>query len=102
MSDNQPDEPKRVSPRYTARHRHHIPGWGDTAWSEGVANGRHTHGLEEGERLGFVADCVGSPVHRHAWNISTPRRIERGYSSGPILDRTVPPPASWISKMLRR
>jgi hypothetical protein len=102
MEPQAPSTSKRASPRYTARHRHQMPGRGYTSWSEGVANGRHSHTIEDGGRLGFVGDSVGSPAHRHAWNISTPRRIERGYTSGPILDGPVVPAVSWFSRFLRR
>ena len=102
MKREQPDRSKRESPRYTARHRHNLAGRGYTVWSEGVVDGRHSHGLENSESLGFVADCVGSPVHRHAWTIGTPRRTERGYTSGPLLERALMPPVSWISRVLRR
>lgn len=102
MEIQAPPSPKRVSQRYTARHRHQLPGRGYTSWSEGVANGRHSHTIEDTGRAGFVGDSVGSPVHRHAWNVSTPRRVERGYTSGPVLDGPVTPAVSWISRVLRR
>jgi hypothetical protein len=93
---------RRPSPSYTARHRHHLPGGGDTGWSEGVANGRHSHGIDDAERQGYVEDSVGSPVHRHAWNRRTPKRTEHAYTSGPLLDRAPLPALGWISRMLRR
>lgn len=93
----------RPSPSYTARHRHHLPNGGYTGWSEGVPNGRHSHGLaEEVESQGYVEDSVGSPAHRHAWNRRTPKRTEHAYTSGPLLDRALAPASSWISRVLRR
>jgi hypothetical protein len=94
--------PHRVSPRYTARHRHYLPGWGYTSWSEGVPDGRHGHTLETAKAPGFIADSVGSPVHRHAWSVETPRRTEHGYSSGPLVPGTVAPPINWLTRVLRR
>lgn len=102
METQQTSLPKRTSPHYTARHRHHLSGRGYTTWSDGVADGRHGHAFDDGEPAGFIADCVGSPVHRHAWNVSTVRRIERGYTSGPLLERALVPAMSWISRVLRR
>lgn len=92
----------RPSPSYTARHRHHLPNGGYTAWSEGVPNGRHNHGIDDAEQQGYVEDSVGSPVHRHAWNRRTPKRTEHAYTSGPLTDRPLPPAVGWITRVLRR
>ena len=94
--------PRRPSPSYTARHRHHLPSGGYTGWSEGVPNGRHSHAIEDTEQQGYVEDSVGSPAHRHAWNRRTPKRIEHAYTSGPQLDRAPSPSAGWLSRVLRR
>ena len=93
---------RRPSPSYTVRHRHHLPSGGYTAWGEGVANGRHSHGIEDAEQDGYVEDSVGSPAHRHAWNRRTPKRLEHTYTSGPLLDRAPSPATGWLSRMLRR
>ena len=94
--------PRRPSPHYTARHRHHLPGRGYTSWSNGVIDGRHSHTTDSAEGTAFVADSVGSPVHRHAVSILTTHRIEHGYTSGPCAEGAVVPPLSWIGRVLRR
>ncbi|MGI8554103.1 MAG: hypothetical protein ACR2PL_25455 [Dehalococcoidia bacterium] len=92
----------RPSPSYTATHRHHLPGHGYTSWSEGVPNGRHSHTIAAPEEGGYIEDSVGSPVHRHAWNYRTSKRTEHGYTSGPLLERAVGSPLTWITRVLRR
>jgi hypothetical protein len=94
--------PRRSSPHYTTRHRHHLPGRGYTSWSEGVVDGRHHHSVDGTEGTTFVADSVGSPVHRHAVSILTAHRMEHGYTSGPTTDGTVVPALGWIGRVLRR
>lgn len=101
MSVQQRSAPRRVVQTYTARHRHHVPGLGYTEWSEGVPNGRHGHAIVDPERHGYVEDSVGSPVHRHAWNVTTLRRTDHGYTSGPALDRPLPAAVSWLARFLR-
>jgi hypothetical protein len=92
----------RTAAHYTARHRHRLPGGAYTGWSEGVANGRHNHGIEDSERLGYIAASVGSPAHRHAWSLHTRKRIESGYTSGPLLERPLLPAIHWIGRLLGR
>jgi len=92
----------RSTEHYTARHRHHLPGGGFTDWNEGVPNGRHSHGVAATVGFGQVADSVGSPVHRHAWNIHRRGRREQGYTSGPMLERTPPPALQWLQRVFVR
>ncbi len=92
----------RTAVHYTARHRHHLPGGGFTGWSEGVANGRHNHGVEDSERMGYIAASVGSPAHRHAWSLHTRKRIESGYTSGPLQERPFSQPIQWLGRLLGR
>jgi hypothetical protein len=84
---------------YTARHRHHLPGGGFTDWSEGVANGRHGHGVPEIDGFAQLADSVGSPAHRHAWSIHRRRRQERTYTSGPLIERAPLPAFQWLQRV---
>ncbi|SRR5579875_2255968 len=92
----------RAAVHYTTRHRHHLPGGGFTDWSEGVANGRHNHGVADSDRMGYVAASVGSPVHRHSWSLHTRKRIESGYTSGPLQERSLAQPIQWIGRLLGR
>jgi hypothetical protein len=94
--------PRRISPHYTSRHRHHLPGGGYTSWSNGVVDGRHSHTAEGADGTAFVADSVGSPVHRHAVSILTGHRVEHGYTSGPSVEDAAVPALNWISRVLRR
>jgi hypothetical protein len=102
MQVQQAQLPRRVSPHYTTRHRHHLPGRGYTSWSDGVVDGRHSHTVEAPEGTSFIADSVGSPVHRHAVSMLTAHRIEHGYTSGPAVESAVVPPLGWIGRVLRR
>src|SRR4051794_33998110 len=92
----------RAVPHYTARHRHHLPNGGYTDWSEGIANGRHSHNVGDAERQGYIADSVGSPVHRHAWNIHHRKGIGKGFTSGPLVEQTLMPALTWLSRFLGR
>jgi hypothetical protein len=89
----------RVIQHYTARHRHHLPVGGFTAWSEGIANGRHTHGLSGSDGFAQVADSVGSPVHRHAWTLHRRGRKEQGFTSGPLIERPLQPAIQWLQRV---
>jgi hypothetical protein len=102
MSVAQRPVTRRVTTTYTARHRHHLPGHGYTDWSEGVPNGRHGHALVDPDQYGHIEDSVGSPAHRHAWSIYRTKRVEHGYTSGPALDRPLPPPVGWLVRFLHR
>jgi len=102
MHVQQAQVPGGSSQHYTARHRHHLPGRGYTSWSEGVVDRRHSHTMDGAEGTTFVADSVGSPVHRHAVSILTAHRTEHGYTSGPSAERTVVPALDWIGRVLRR
>jgi hypothetical protein len=92
----------REAVHYTARHRHHLPGGGYTDWTEGVPNGRHSHGADDVDGVGHVADSVGSPVHRHAWNVHRRGRKQHGYTSGPLLERTLVPALEWLQRVFSR
>jgi hypothetical protein len=92
----------RTAVHYTARHRHHLPSGGYTDWSEGVANGRHSHEAGGVDEFGHVADCVGSPVHRHAWSAHRLGRKEHGYTSGPLLERALVPAFEWLQRVFSR
>jgi hypothetical protein len=89
-------------PHYTTRHRHHLPSGGYTDWSEGIANGRHSHGVADADHDGYVAQSVGSPVHKHAWNTHCTKGIKQGYTSGPLVEGALVPAARWISRFLGR
>jgi hypothetical protein len=92
----------RAVPHYTARHRHHLPNGRYTDWSEGIANGRHSHSAGDSERNGYISDCVGSPVHRHAWDMHRRTGIRQGFTSGPLIERSLAPALHWISRVLGR
>lgn len=102
MSVQQRPAPRRLTVTYTARHRHHLPGHGYSDWSESVQNGRHSHTIADPERYGHVEDSIGSPAHRHAWSVYRAKGAEHGYTSGPMLDRPLPPAVGWIARFLHR